>query len=267
MTLQSYLDVAIRACLEAGAKAKQMQTRLLDIRFKGEKDIVTEADIACDTLIRDILTSSFPEHNIITEEDKEISHGSPFTWYVDPIDGTVNYSRALPTWAISVGLEKDGEMVVGAVYMPMLDETYTAIRGEGAFLNGKPIRVSAVADVTQAIIAHGDFNVSIDPKSGNTRNLLFRARALEAVQRIKCLGSAVAEGAYVAAGRMEGYFMESFKPWDVAAASLIVEEAGGKITTLSGEPWNVRSKDVLYSNGLLHQELLRILGGTVGGVD
>ncbi len=259
--MQTYLDVAVEACLEAGAKAKDMQSRLKNVRFKGEKDIVTEADIACDNLIRAKLTAAFPGHNLITEEAEAVSQGSPFTWYVDPIDGTVNYSRALPTWAISVGLEQDGQVIVGAVYVPMLDETYTAIRGQGAFLNGMPISVSAVADASQAIISHGDFNVGLDPKSGNARNMNFRSRTVEAVQRIKCLGSAVAEGVYVAAGRLEGYCMETFKPWDVAAASLIVEEAGGKVTDLAGQPWNVRSRDLLFSNGLLHRDLLKILSG------
>ncbi len=257
-----FLATAIKAVREAGALALSMQSRLKDIHFKGEKDVVTEADFACDAAIRKILTSTYPQHNVITEEADAVRMGSEFTWFVDPIDGTVNYSRGFPLWGVSVGLRQGDAMIAGAIYLPALDELYSVTLGGGAFLNGKPIRTSPVVNLQEAIISHGDFNIgSTDSERQelNSRNVAARARTAAAMQRVKCLGTAVLEGAFVAAGRMEAYCMLAMKPWDVAVAGLLVTEAGGKASRLDGSAYSIEGPDVLFSNGHLHQELCKLL--------
>jgi myo-inositol-1(or 4)-monophosphatase len=259
---QAYLDVATAAAREAGLKALALQKNLHGIRFKGPKDLVTEADILSDQLIRDRLNAAFPDHNLITEEGDDTKRGSAFTWHVDPIDGTINYSRRFPLWGVSIGLAENDAMLCGAIYLPATDEMFTASRGGGAFLNGEPIHVSTTQDLSQAIISHGDFNVGPDEKSRrifNEGNFLARMGTVSAVQRVKCLGSAVVEGAYVASGRMEGYCMVLLNSWDVAVTTLLVTEAGGRVTTLTGEPWNLSHRNALFTNGHLHDALLTSL--------
>lgn len=257
-----YLGTAIRAAEEAGGIARSLQHALRDIRFKGEKDVVTEADLACDAAIRKHLSAAYPSHNLVTEEGAALERGSDFTWYVDPIDGTVNYSRGFPLWGVSIGLRRGGAMVAGCIWLPALEEMFTVTLGGGAYLNGKRIQVSAVTDLHAAIISHGDFNIGDTQEQRyayNERNLQSRGRAAAALQRVKCLGSAVVEGSFVAAGRMEAYCMLAMKPWDVAVGSLLVTEAGGQVTHLNGAPFNIDGPDALFSNGTLHQELLQVL--------
>ncbi|HKP96279.1 MAG TPA: inositol monophosphatase family protein [Fibrobacteria bacterium] len=257
-----FLGAAIRAAEEAGGIARSMQHALRDIRFKGEKDVVTEADFACDAAIRKSLAAAYPGHNIVTEEDAAVEQGSEYTWYVDPIDGTVNYSRGFPLWGVSIGLRKGEAMVAGCIWLPALEEMFTVTLGGGAYLNGKRIQVSAVEEMHAAIISHGDFNVGntdAQRKELNERNLQSRGRAAAALQRVKCLGSAVVEGSFVAAGRMEAYCMLAMKPWDVAVGSLLVTEAGGNVTHLDGGKFSIDGHDALFSNGILHDPILKVL--------
>ncbi|MDB5102653.1 MAG: inositol monophosphatase [Fibrobacteres bacterium] len=257
-----YLGAAIRAAEEAGSIAKSMQNGLRDIRFKGEKDVVTEADFACDAAIRKALISAYPSHNIITEEEAAVERGSDFTWYVDPIDGTVNYSRGFPLWGVSIGLRRGAAMIAGCIWLPALEEMFTTTLGAGAYLNGKRIQVSQVAEMHAGIISHGDFNVGNTAEQRqdlNVKNLQLRGRTAAALQRVKCLGSAVVEGSFVAAGRMEAYCMLAMKPWDVAVGSLLVTEAGGKVSHLDGSEFSIDGNDALFSNGILHGQLLKVL--------
>jgi myo-inositol-1(or 4)-monophosphatase len=260
--VQGFLRVATTAAHAAGLHALGMQKNLADIRYKGAKDLVTEADMQCDHLIREHIVAAFSDHNLVTEELGDTEKGSAYTWYVDPIDGTINYSRRFPLWGVSVGLAHEGRMLCGVIYLPASDEMFIAARGEGAYLNGERIKVSETAVLAQAIISHGDFNVGADEKTRrvlNEANFLARMGTVSAVQRVKCLGSAVVEGAYVASGRMEGYCMVILNPWDVAVTSLLVTEAGGKVTTLTGEPYALTHRNALFSNGILHQPLLNSL--------
>jgi fructose-1,6-bisphosphatase/inositol monophosphatase family enzyme len=260
-----YLQTAVDAVRHAGRLARDMQGVLRDVRLKGPKDVVTEADLACDAAIRDILSKAHPDHDIVTEEAAALRRGSGgegWTWYVDPIDGTVNYSRGIALWGVSVGLRRGDGMAAGAIYLPALDELYTAIRGGGAFLNGKPIRVSAVDRLDEAIISHGDFNIGNTPEERqdmNRRNLSSRMRTASSVQRVKCLGSAVVEGSLVAAGRMEAFCMLAMKPWDVAVTGLLVAEAGGRVSGVDGRPFDVEGPDALFTNGILHDPLVALL--------
>ncbi len=261
-TPELFLQTAVDAVRAAGAIALQRQHSLGAVRFKGKKDVVTEADIECDRLIRARLEAAFPDHDLLTEEEGALDKGSDYCWYVDPIDGTINYSRGIPLWGVSVGLSHRGRMLCGAIYLPVYDELYTAVAGGGAFLNGEPLRVSAEANLSHAIVSHGDFNVSADDAERqrlNGENFWTRMRTVAAVQRVKCLGSSVVEGAYIAGGRLDGYWMVYFKPWDVAVTTLLVSEAGGRVTDLLGNPWTFESKTLLFSNGVLHDDMLTAL--------
>jgi myo-inositol-1(or 4)-monophosphatase len=261
-TTDLFLQTAVDSVRAAGEVALRRQHSLGAVRYKGKKDLVTEADLECDRLIRDRLQAAFPDHDMITEEEAALKQGSDYCWYVDPIDGTINYSHQIPLWGVSVGLARKGKVLCGAIYLPALGELYTAVAGGGAFLNGEPIRVSPCADLMTAIVSHGDFNVSADDAERerlNGENFWSRMRTVASVQRVKCLGSAAVEGAFVAAGRLDGYWMVYFKPWDVAVTTLLVAEAGGKVTDLQGNPWTLESGTALFSNGALHSSLLAAL--------
>jgi myo-inositol-1(or 4)-monophosphatase len=190
-----------------------------------------------------------------------LDRGSDYRWIVDPIDGTINYARGIPLWGNSIALTYRGEALCGAIYLPVFDELYTVARGGGAFLNGEPIRVSTLEDLSDAALSHGDFNVGDDGIRGrlNDENSLALARAIPAVQRIKSLGSAVVEGAYVATGRLDAYWMTYLRPWDVAVTTLLVTEAGGRVTDLSGGPWTLAREEALFTNGRLHDAMVRAL--------
>jgi len=264
--LQNFLDTAVRAAREAGALALGMQSNLKDIRLKGLKDVVTEADIACDAAIRKTLSEAHPDHDIVTEEEEALRRGKAgdrFTWFVDPIDGTINFSRGFPLWGISVGLMRGNDMIAGAIFLPAVEELYTAVAGGGAFLNGRPLHVSTVASLDQAILCHGDYNIGDTAEARgiiNRRLHQMLSQAAGKVQRVKCLGCAVAESAYVAAGRMDAYCMLAMKPWDVSVGSLLVTEAGGKVTRPDGSAFSVEGPDALFSNGILHERVLDALG-------
>lgn len=255
----AFLDTAVSAAREAGRLALSMRRGLPPARLKGEKDLVTEADIACDRLIRTRLQEAFPAHDLLTEEEGALARGGEYCWIVDPIDGTINYARGFPLWGVSIALARAGVPVCGTVYLPVTDELFTATAGGGAFLNGTPVRASDVGDPAGAVVSHGDFNVGGDPAARerlNGANARILAALTPMVQRLKCLGSAVVEGTGVACGRLDAYWMDSFKPWDVAVTTLLVAEAGGRVTDLRGAPWTLESPDVLFSNGILHDALL-----------
>jgi len=257
-----FLQAAVDAVKAAGAVALARQKTLGPAMFKGAKDVVTEADIECDRLIRETLLRQFPDHDLLTEEEGALNQGSDYCWIADPIDGTINYAHGIPLWGVSVGLSHRGKVICGAIYLPVYDELYTAVAGGGAFLNGEPIRVGACANLSEAIVSHGDFNVGADDQERrelNAENFWGRMRTVAGVQRVKCLGSAVVEGAYVALGRMDGYWMGYFKAWDVAVTTLLVTEAGGRVTDLQGRPWTLESRTALFSNGTLHAGLLEAL--------
>ncbi len=257
-----FLQAAVDAAYAAGKVALERQRSLGSIRFKGAKDVVTEADLECDRLIRERLEKAFPDHNLLTEEEGSSDKGSEYRWYVDPIDGTINYAHQIPLWGVSIGLARGGEMLCGAIFLPALDELYTVVSGGGAFLNGEPIRVSSVTDLSHAVISHGDFNVSADDVERqrlNSENFWARMRTVASVQRVKCLGSAAVEGAFIASGRLDGYWMVYLKPWDVAVTTLLVREAGGTVTDLSGKPWTLETNTALFSNSILHPSLLASL--------
>jgi myo-inositol-1(or 4)-monophosphatase len=259
--IQNFLTVAEGAARAAGLVALERQRGLGPAQFKGSKDLVTEADLECDSLIRARLSAAFPDHDLLTEEEGALDQGSDFRWIADPIDGTINYAHGSPLWGNSVALSHRGKVLCGAIYLPVFDEMYTAVAGGGAFLNGRPMHVSAQTSITAAVLSHGDYNVGDDSIRDrlNAENRVAHGRMTEAVQRIKCLGSAVVEGAWVASGRLDAYWMTYLKPWDVAVTTTLVNEAGGRVTDLRGNPWSLGVEEALFSNGLFHDDLVAAL--------
>jgi len=258
------LDVATRLAREAGALCLDIQSRLGAVQFKAPKDIVTQADLAADKLISQGLLKAFPDHGLRTEEAGISGNQDGLLWIVDPIDGTVNFSRGMPMWGISIALVENGNPLVAVCYLPRLEEMYTAIRGEGALCNGKSIHVSTTTDLSRAVVSNGDFNVGpvANIPQLNANNIrIFTAQATH-LQRVKCVGSAVVEGCFTAAGRLDVYSMTMSYPWDIAGVTLLVREAGGTVTAIDGKPLQiVDGAQVLFSNGILHNEYLQKVMG------
>jgi myo-inositol-1(or 4)-monophosphatase len=257
---EDYLKVAETLAKEAGALCLEIQHDLGDVRYKSKKDVVTRADIASEKLIVEGLKRAFPEHSIRTEEAGIIEGADPrYRWIIDPVDGTVNFSRGIPLWGISIALHFEGNPLVAVVNLPKLGELYTAVKGAGAFMNGKPIHVSNESEPVHAIVSNGDFNVG-DVSKINAQNSKNFAREAETFERVKCFGSAVIEGCFTACGRLDCFVMTMSYPWDIAAIALLVEEAGGKSTHIDGTPMQfVDAEQVIFSNGILHNALIAAL--------
>lgn len=249
-------EFACEAALAAGAILRERLGRPHDVRLKGTVDLVTEADRAAETLIADMIRGSFPDHDLLGEEGARGNAASAFRWVVDPLDGTTNFAHNLPHFAVSIGLEHDGEPLAAAVYDPMRDELYAAGRGRGATLNGDPLRVSTTADLIGSLVVTG---FSYDLERRKQQAAVWR-RFLLQVQAIRQTGSAALNLCYVAAGRLDGYWERGIAPWDVSAGALVLREAGGSISDFAGGPFRSDDRVILASNGYLHQAMLAILG-------
>ncbi len=256
--LDNFLDTAIEAAKEAGRIQEGKFGENFKIEHKGEINLVTEVDYQCEKVIIDIIKRDYPEHEILTEEAGSVktSSKSRYKWIIDPLDGTTNYTHSYPCFCASVGLEVDGEIVAGAVYNPMFDELFTSVKGKGAYLNEKPLKVSKTGDINKSLLATG-FPYDIrDSKENNLNHFCnFAVRA----QAIRRPGSAVLDLCYLAAGRFDGFWELKLYPWDMAASSLIVKEAGGMITDFKGGEFSIYKGEMLASNGLIHKEMINIL--------
>lgn len=235
----------------------ERQSALREVRFKGVADIVTDADLASERLIRQLILATFPEHVILGEEGGSVGTGrSPHRWIVDPLDGTTNYAHGFPFFSVSVAYEAHGQVQVGAVYDPLRDELFLAQRGRGASLNGVPIQVSAEERLDRSLLATG-FPYEREGLPGAVAAFSYLSHRSMAVRRA---GSAALDLCYVACGRLDGYWEHVVGAWDVAAGALLVEEAGGRVTRVDGSPFNVACGQVLSSNGTLHPALVACLG-------
>lgn len=259
MNQNNMLQVAESLAREAGTIALELQSNLGQVNYKSPKDVVTKADYLCEKIIVEGLKKIFPTHAIRSEEAGELKGDNPdYHWIIDPIDGTVNFSRGIPFWGISIALHFKNKPLLSVVYLPSLNEMYTAILGGGAFLNNKLIHVSGVSIPSQAIVSNGDFNVG-QIEEINKQNLKNFDLEAKTFQRVKCFGSAVVEGCFVAAGRLDLFVMTMSYPWDIAAIALIVQEAGGIVSRFDGNPLKfIDGEQVLFSNQSLHQKWLGI---------
>lgn len=254
--VREYLETAVRAATAAGKLQKEKLWETHDIRFKGERDLVTEVDGRCEDLIVGMIRDRFPGHDILAEENKYDQLGSAYRWIIDPVDGTTNYAHGFPWFCVSIGLEVDSVMRAGVICHPMMDELFTVIRGEGAFLNGRRMAVSNRTPLITSLLATGfPYDPGIDMEN-NFRHFMTFQRGARGVRRA---GAAALDLAYVACGRFDGFWESCLKPWDVAAGTLMVEEAGGRVTSYRGEPYSVYDHRVCASNGVIHEEMLAIL--------
>lgn len=258
-SLHERLDSITTILPDLGHMLIELQKGDLEIDSKTNAvDLVTKADYASEQRLLAYLREQFPEDGIVTEEgsssDHEVARAEGFRWVLDPIDGTVNYANGLPGWVISIGLLYGSKRVGGIVEAPLLNERFRAVLGEGATLNGAPIAVNAKTQLNQGIVGTGfpyDRAQRAEPISRALANML---RESGGVRR---LGAAALDMCYVAAGRFVGYYEMSLKPWDSAAGSLMVEEAGGQISDLAGEPFNIfESSGLVATNGHVHERLL-----------
>ncbi len=256
--MNSYLEAAIAMCDEAGAIHARHLDQEHDIRLKRVADLVTEVDHLAEEAIIRRIREQFPDHAIVAEESGAQGAGTDNVWYVDPLDGTTNYAHGFPAFCVSIALARAGQVVVAAIYAAALGELFTAARGEGAWRNGRPMRVSRVPDVAQSLVATG-FLPSVRDDLHNVDEFVAFLRCSQAVRRP---GSAALDLAFVACGRFDGFWEYGLAPWDVAAGSLLVTEAGGTVSNLDGSRFDVAGKGILATNGLVHGEMQDVLAST-----
>ena len=246
--------MAVVAAQAAGIVLRDGFGRQHRIEYKGEADLVTEADEEAERKIGEVLHEAFPEHGMLTEEGGETEGQGDARWVVDPLDGTTNYAHGVPFFCTSIALERAGEIVLGVVHDPMANETYTAERGGGATLNGEPLEVSSTDGPTRALLGTSFADRPEELEVG----LDVFGRLAAVARGMRRLGSGALDLCYVAAGRLDGCFERGFSTWDVAAGVLIVEEAGGKVTDQRGRGLDLEgSEGLMASNGLIHSSLVR----------
>ncbi|MBJ6801845.1 inositol monophosphatase family protein [Geomonas propionica] len=254
--LRHMLEVAVAAAREAGALQKQKLWSDFSYSFKGEVDIVTEVDRACEEMIVSRIRSAYPGHSFLAEENLYADGDPSWRWVIDPLDGTTNYAHGFPWFCVSIALEREGELTLGVIYHCMMEELFTTTLGGGAFLNGAPIHVSSRQPLRQSLIATG---FPYDVARGNENNFRNFFELQLAARGVRRAGAAALDLAYVAAGRLDGYWECKLKPWDVAAGALLVREAGGMVTNHKGEPHRIDDHRILATNGLIHEEIESLL--------
>jgi myo-inositol-1(or 4)-monophosphatase len=252
----SYLETAIEIAREAGALLANYFERRVRFELKGEFDLVTEADRASERLVVERLRSHFPSHGIVAEEGGGHQSPSEYRWYVDPLDGTTNFAHGFPMFNVTLGLERAGEGVAGVVYDPLRQEMFAAELGAGAYLNGKRARVSTSPSLGESLSSTG----FPSRKRSQDVNVHFFYQVAMASHGVRRTGSAAMDLAYVASGRLDLFWEFGLKPWDMAAGTLLVREAGGRVSDMNGAPHNINtSPHLLADNGLLHEPALEFL--------
>jgi len=250
--MADFLSAAETIAREAGALLRDFYHRGVRTEYKGDVDLVTEADRASERLIVNRLRSTWPTHDIIGEEGTRDDHGSAFRWYVDPLDGTTNFAHGYPVFCVSMGLEHDGQLIAGILYDPTRDELFAAEKGSGATLNGKPIHVSTTTTLAESILGTGfpSFKRHKNPNIHFYHQITLRSHG------VRRAGSAALDLANVAAGRYDGFWEFNLNPWDTSAGVLLVQEAGGTVTRFDGAPFRIDSRETAATNSLIHAELL-----------
>ena len=254
--MREYVQTAEEASRRAGNVLRAWSSKFT-VREKSRSNLVTEADEAAQATIFEFIRGRYPQHGFFGEEGLLVENSdSPFRWVIDPLDGTTNYVHGFPYYSVSIGLECRGEMIVGAVFDPIHDEMFLAVRGEGATLNRRPLHCSDVSDLSQALVI-ASLPAGTDQHDESVRRFLTVLPAAQSVQRT---GSAALNLANIAAGRADGFWSTSLKPWDMAAGILLVEEAGGRISKVNGSPFRLDEPNLLATNGsAIHEQLVAYL--------
>jgi myo-inositol-1(or 4)-monophosphatase len=251
----TYLGTATEAVLKSGALQKEKYGQQIAVEHKGEINIVTEVDRACEAAILSILRSRFPDHDIVTEEQDLARRGSPWVWYIDPLDGTTNYAHGYPCFCTSIALVHEEKVVAGAIYDPLREELYTAERGVGSFLNGRRLQVSTHTKLVDSLLLTG---FPYDVRENLESRLRLFTTFMGQAQAVRRDGSAALDLCYVAAGRVEGFWEEFLQPWDIMAGSLMIEEAGGRVSRFDGSPIGVAADQLIATNGRIHERMIEL---------
>lgn len=253
-------ETLIKAAEASGTLIRERFNGSFTVETKdGPNNLVTEVDKASEKLIMEIIRGQFPDHFILSEEIGEVVMDSSYKWIIDPIDGTINFAKAIPLCCVSIGIEKDGEVIMGAVYNPMMNEFFFAEKNKGATLNGKPIGVSEEPKVIHSCLVTGFPYTYLEMENGP---LEVFGRLIRAGVPVRRLGSAAIDLCWVAAGRFDGFYEHHLKPWDSAAGFLMVEEAGGKVSGFKGQPFSPYQPQIVATNGHIHNELLQWISNT-----
>ncbi|MCB2180961.1 MAG: inositol monophosphatase [Desulfobulbaceae bacterium] len=256
--LSEILSTAGQAALEAGKILRNLYSQPHQVRYKGEIDLVTEADVAAEKKILDIFSRRCPDVAILAEESHADYTSVPkgAVWIIDPLDGTTNFAHNFPWFAVSIGYAEKGEGLAGVIYAPMLDELFCACKGYGAWLNGEKITVSGTGDLGKSLFATGfPYDVRQKPESV----IAALEKVLTRSQGIRRAGAAALDLAYVACGRLDGFWEIKLKPWDTAAGYLLVQEAGGRVTDFRGRTYSPFDGEICASNALVHDGMTDIL--------
>lgn len=249
-------QTAIKAAKEAGKVIIDNYGKIGEISFKGnKKSLLTKIDLKAEKVIIAIIKKKFPEHNIISEESGNLNKKSEFAWHIDPIDGTTNYAAGIPFFCTSIALAKNNKIVLGVIYNPIMKEFFFAEKDKGAFLNDKKINVSNKKEINDIILG---FSLPTNSKVA-VKSLYKVAELFPYVRAVRNSGSAALNLCNVASGRYDLWFCKFTDSWDVAAGFLIVEEAGGKVTDLNGEPWDISKDNLIASNKKIHDKFLKLL--------
>ena len=260
MTLDpAYLATALDAALAAGRIQRSFFRQNPSVEKKGPIDLVTAADLAAERAFRELIARRFPSHDVLGEEGgarQPRRAGARCRWIIDPLDGTTNFAHGLAIFCVSIALEIDGEIAIGVVYDPMAEELFSAERGQGARLNGRPIAVSTCGALVDSLLCTG-FPYAVREHPGRQVDV-FRAFLGEA-RAVRRLGSAALDLCYVAAGRLEAFWEKQLHPWDMAAGALIVSEAGGRVSRYDAAPLDLFGGELVASNGRVHDAMLRVI--------
>ena len=252
-------NTLLKAVEAGGKELKHFFNGSFTISSKGSlNDLVTEADHAAEKAIFKVIQDTFPTHFILSEETGEIKQDSNIKWIIDPIDGTINFANGIPICCVSIGVEENGKMILGAVYNPMMNELFVAERGLGATLNEKKIKVSTKDNLLSSCLVTGFPYQYLDAANGPLQ--IFEKLIRKAIP-VRRLGSAAIDLCWTAAGRFDGFYEHKLQAWDSAAGFLMVEEAGGKVTDLGGNPYSPYQPGIIATNGKIHDQLLAVIKG------
>jgi len=259
--MPSYLETSVEIAREAGALLSKYFERRVTFELKGEHDLVTEADRASEQLVIERLSAHFPSHSIVAEEGGGHTGSSEYCWYVDPLDGTTNFAHGFPMYNITMALEQSGELIAGVIFDPEHNEMFTAERGSGAYLNNRRIRVSKVNRLENTLVATG----FPSKKRHENVNIHFYYQLAMLTHGVRRAGSAALDLAYVASGRLDGFWEFGLNSWDMAAGILLIADAGGKCSDMKGVSVSLRGPHLLADNGLVHQQIVDLFGEVFRG--
>lgn len=248
---------------EAGALLLDKFKQRIGFTYKGDADLVTAADKASEKLITDRIQKEFPGHDLFGEEGTRTNTGSDYRWYIDPLDGTTNFAHGFPVFCVSLGLERKGELIAGVVYDPTREELFAAEKGSGAFLNGERIEVSKVNNLAECLTGTG----FPSHKRHKNPNIFFYHVITLRTHGVRRAGSAALDLANIASGRLDAFWEFNLNPWDTAAGVVLVRETGGRVTHFDGSEWSLDSKETLATNGLVHEDMIKIMGDVFAGRD